>query len=178
MLPQMAQAAQANKLTSIYTLLRRGLMMKGDSEFAKAMITFDPKKATNDFMDYLSLATVEDLRQLNQSTINLHTCLVIFRHFLNYPVSTSHPKYSHLFIYSVSRNQVLKEMANLVLERQLPQYREQMAFTLARLPVWIQVAYVEGIRENLNTNVNLFLAKLKTVTAHKEVLEEIDDLKD
>ena len=52
-----------------------------------------------------------------------------------------------------------------------------MAMTLAGLPVWIQLAFVEGVRERLTPNIGVFLNQLQQVTAHKEVLEEISALK-
>ena len=47
MIPQMANAVRANRLKGEYTLLRQGLLAKGDEEFAVAMIALDPK-ATSD----------------------------------------------------------------------------------------------------------------------------------
>ncbi|MBF0440912.1 MAG: hypothetical protein HQK54_03320 [Oligoflexales bacterium] len=176
LIPEMAQAVQVNMIRSEYSLLKQGLMKQRGSEFAKAMMILEPEKASEDFMDYLALATIEDLRQLNQSTVDLHTTLVIFRHFMSHPVSLTNPKYSHLFLYAISRNQTLAEMAHIVIEKQIPQYRNQMALILSTLPVWIQVAYVEGVKDKMNSNVNLFLAQLRDKTSFKEVVEEINSI--
>ena len=174
LIPEMAQAVQANQIRSVYTLLRQGLMSLGAEDFAKAMIDIEPDKATFDFMTYLAQATIEDLRQLNQDSVNLYSCMAIFRFYLNHPLPFAHPNFNQVFFYAVSRNQMLAEMAQAVLEKQLAGNRNQLAFSLARLPVWIQVAYVEGNKANPNPNVSLFLDELKRQTAHKEVVEEID----
>ena len=177
LVPEMAQAVMANRLSGVYSLLREGLMTTGDADFAKAMIQFYPRQASQDFMTYLAHASIEDLRQLNQKMVNVHSCFIILNHFQRYPVAVTHPHYSHLFLYAVSRNQALREMTNKVLEKQYPQNKEQMAMTLAQLPVWIQIAFVEGVRERMTPNIGIFLNQLQQVTAHKEVLEEISALK-
>lgn len=176
LIPQMAQAIQVNRLRSAFTLLRQGLLSTGDEAFAKAMITLDPARASNDFMDYLSLAPVEELRQLTQKTVNMYTCMVALRHLMNYPVSTNHPKYDQLFLYAVSRNNALAELANMVLNNSFPRHRESMAVILARLPAWIQIAYLEYARRNMSPEVSQFLAALKMVSAQSQVLEEIGEI--
>jgi hypothetical protein len=170
----MALAVQANQIRSVYTLLRQGLLMQGSEEYAKAMIDLAPEKASNDFMAYLAQATIEDLRQLNQQSVNLYACVTIFRFYLTHTLPVNHPGFSHLYLYAVSRNQMLAEMAQAVLEKQLGGSREQLVYALARMPVWIQVAYIEGTRMNPNPNVSLFLDDLKKLSAHKEVIEEIE----
>ena len=72
LIPQMANAVRANRLRGAYTLMRQGLMAKGDEEFALAMITLEPKRSSNDFLDYLALAPAEELRQLTLSSVNLY----------------------------------------------------------------------------------------------------------
>lgn len=174
LLPEMAEAVQTNRVKSVYTLLRQGLMQDGSEPFARAMITLDPDRASSDFFDYLAKATIEDLRQLNQKSINSLTCFIILNHFSTHGVDLDHPKFEMLFFYAVSRNQALAQLANSVLEKQMAFTRENLAYTLARLPIWLQMAYVEGARANPNPNVGLFLGDLKKLTAHKEVVEEID----
>ena len=176
LIPEMAQAASANNLTSIYTLLREGLMSNGSEEFAKAMIQLNPVSAQQDFMDYLALASVDDLRQLNQSSINLYTGLVILRFYLNYGIPLNHPKFEHIFLYSVSRNQALSELANAVVEKQISSHKELLVYSLARLPSWIQIAYVERARRNYSANLGVLLGGLKKHTSHKEVVDEIESL--
>ena len=67
--PQMAEAVAANDLRSAYTVVRQGLFTSHDSAFVKAMIAIDARRAIGDFMDYLALAPIEELRQLNLRTI-------------------------------------------------------------------------------------------------------------
>ena len=62
------------------------------------MAHLNPLSAANDFLDYLSLAPVEELRQLAQKTINLYTAQVAFKHFIRYPISINHPKSQILFL--------------------------------------------------------------------------------
>lgn len=174
LLPEMAEAVQSNRVKSVYTLLRQGLMQDGSESFARAMITLEPDRASSDFFDYLAKATIEDLRQLNQKSVNALTCYIILNHFGTHGVDLDHPKFEMLFFYAVSRNQALAQLANGVLEKQMAFTRENMAYTLARLPIWLQMAYVEGARANPNPNVGLFLGDLKKLTAHKEVVEEIE----
>jgi hypothetical protein len=177
LIPDMAAAVRANSLTSVYSLLRMGLVQTGDQEFARTMIQFYPRQSSYDFMDYLALAPVEDLRQLTQKSINSQSAFVILTHFLTYPPVVNHPRYSHLFLYAISRNQALRDLANRILDAQTPQNKEQMALKLAQLPVWIQVAYVEGIRDQLTPNIRTFLTQLQQSTAHQEVLDEISSLR-
>ena len=177
LVPEMAQAVMANKVSGVYSLLREGLMATGDPDFVRAMIQFYPRQASQDFMNYLAQASIEDLRQLNQKMVNIHSCFIILNHFARYPVPVTHPRFSHLFLYAVSRNQALRELTNKVLEKQYPLSKEQMAMTLAQLPVWIQIAFVEGVRDRMTPNIGVFLNQLQQVTAHKEVLEEISALK-
>jgi hypothetical protein len=177
LIPEMARAVAVNDLKSVYTLVREGLMLTGNDDFAKAMIEFDGKQASQDFGYYLAKATLDDLRQLNQQTVNMYTCLVIFRHFLNEPMAMSHPDYDSLFLYAVSRNQVLAEMANLVIERQMSHSRAALALMLARQKMEVQLAFIEANRRAPSPQVGLFLRELKRITAHKEVVEEIDTVR-
>lgn len=171
---EMADAALANQLRSLYSVLRQGLMATGEQSFARAMAAFEPEQAASDFINYLALADMEDLRQLNQKSVNFQTCMVIFNHLNRNPLVVNHPRVEVLFMYAVSRNQALAEIANVVLEKNFAYHREALASTLARLPVWVQVAYVEGSRKQTDSNVPLFLDQLKRVSAHKEVIEEIE----
>ena len=173
LLPEMALAAKANRLSATYSLLKMGLMKKGGVEFVEAMNHISPSRSSNDFMDYLALATIEDLRQMNQKTIDLQTCLAILKVLVEKGVPLGHPKFEHLFLYAVSRNAALAELASAALEKYMPLERGQLAFTLARLPVWVQLAYVESTRDRMNATIGLFLGELKIVTAHREVIEEI-----
>lgn len=175
--PEMAMAAKENNLTGVYSILVNGLMTKGSSEFADAMIALNPQKAKYDTINYLAQATVEDLRQMNQKTVDMHTCIKILTFLNEYGVPLEHPRFEHLFLYAVSRNPAFAELASSVLKNYIKSSRDHLAYTLARLPVWIQVAFVESTREKMNANIGLFLSELKQVTAHQEVIEEINSIK-
>ena len=177
LIPEMARAVAVNNIKSVYTLVREGLMLTGSDDFAKAMVEFDGKLASKDFGFYLAKATLDDLRQLNQQTVNMYTCLVIFRHLLSEPLALSHPHFDALFLYAVSRNQMLAEMANLVIERQMAKFRSALALMLARQKMEVQIAFIEANRRTPSPQVGLFLRELKRITAHKEVVEEIDTVR-
>ena len=175
-IPQMAQAVAANGMASAYKVLKRGLTQTGDDAFAKAMIALNPTQASADFLDYIALAPIEDLRQLNQNSVNVMTSYVVLNHMAAVHPPLDHPKYEHLFFFAVSRNQGLAELARIVLEDGYANDRARLAFTLARLPSWIQVAFVEGVRRNLNPNVRGFLAELRKLTVQDDVLEELKNI--
>lgn len=177
LLPEMAEAVQANQVKTVYTLIRQGLMSNGAEVFARTMIVLNSDRSSYDFMDYLAKGSIEDLRQLNQKTVNALTCYVILNHFLSHGVALDHPRFEMLFYYAVSRNQAMSQLAGAVLEKHMAYSRENLAYALARLPIWLQMAYVEGSRTNPNPNVGLFLGDLKKLTAHREVVEEIDSLR-
>jgi hypothetical protein len=177
LIPQMANAIQANQVKTAYSLVRQGLMKSGEEAFAKAMIALHPKQASNDFLDYLGTASIEDLRQLNQNTVNLYTCMVVMRHMLAFPPSMNHPNFQQLFLYSVSRNKSLSDLANMALESYLPQYRKSLAFILSQLPEFIQVAYVENARAAMTPTVSRLLSELKEISSHDDVVEEIREAK-
>ena len=173
---QMASAVAANNLASSYKVLQRGLNQTGDDAFAKAMIAINPTQASSDFLAYLAMAPVEDLRQLNQQSVNVMTCYVILNHMRSVQPPTDHPQYEHLFLFAVSRNQGLAELARAVLEEGYTKDRARLAFVLARLPSWIQVSFVEGVRRSLNSNTRGFLAELRKLTVQDDVLEELKNI--
>lgn len=175
-IPEMAKAVSANRLASSYRVLKQGLMTTGDDAFASAMIALNPSEASKDFLDYLSLAPIEDLRQLNQQEVNMMTCLVILRHLTVVPPPVNHAKYENIFLYAVSRNNGLAEMARSVLEVGFQRDKSRHAFILARLPAWIQVAYVEGVKPNMNSNIRGFLSELRKITVQDDVLEELKNI--
>lgn len=176
LLPQMASAVQANRLTSAYTMLRYGLMEKGDDSYAKAMISIAPSRAGEDFLPYLAKASIEELRQLNQTSVNVYTCLVILRYFTVNPVPVAHRDFPQIFLYSVSRNQGLAEVAAMVLDNLMPQYKEILVTTLVQQPAWIQMAFVEDAKRRKTPNLAFFLSELKDLTVHEEVSQEIEEL--
>ncbi len=172
--PDMAKALQENDMKKDYTFLERGLALQGAPEYATAMLAIDPKSATPAFLNYLMRADLEDLRQLNQKSINVYTCTVIFRFLIENPLPISHPGVASLFLFAVSRNRGLADMANAVLEKQIPEHRASFAIILARLPVPVQVAFIENSQREMTANLRLLLHDLKDVAQNKEVIEELN----
>jgi len=176
LIPGTARAIMANKLTKSYTVVRQGLLMKGHEAFAEAMISLNPKAASSDFLDYLALAPPEELRQLTLSSVNLYTCMVILQHLAKVQAPISHPRIENLFFYSVSRANGLAELAQSAIERYLPRNKEHLAYNLTKLPVWVQIAYLENARRRMNPKVGILLAELKKVSSQRDVIEEIDEV--
>ncbi len=172
--PEMAKAIQENNLKSAYSFLVRGLMLQGNPDYASAMLELDPSKAISPFLDYLTKADLEDLRQLNQKSVDAYTCTVIFRFLAENPLPVNHPGVSQLFLFAVSRNRALAEMAYAVLEKQIPENREALATLLARTPTQVQLAFIESSQQELSANVRLLLDDLKDLAQQKEVLEELN----
>ena len=177
MIPQMANAVRANHLGSAYTLMRVGLMAKGDEEFAQAMIHLDPQRASDDFLIYLAIPTAEELRQLSLSSINLYTSVVILRHLKAHPPTAGVTGFDHLFYFAVSRNLTLAEQAQSVLEQYIPQRTELLAQALAKMPGWVQIAYLESVRRHMSAKQGMLLSELQKTTAESDVVQEIKELK-
>ncbi|SMF33966.1 hypothetical protein [Pseudobacteriovorax antillogorgiicola] len=175
--PELATAVRENEVHSVFSVLQLGLLTKGNDEFAKAMVALNPDDSSVPFMDYLGLATIEDLRQINQSTVDVYTCLVILRHFMTNPLPLGHPNLGQLFSFAVSRNPALSDMARGVIEQQMPTFKEQMVYSLAALPLEVQIAFVEGARRNPSSNFRMLLGQLKLVTRYHQVVEEIESIK-
>ncbi|MCX6129672.1 MAG: hypothetical protein NTX25_11500 [Proteobacteria bacterium] len=174
LLTEMAGAIQENSIKSAYSFLILGLMQQGAPEFANAMLALDPSKAASPFVDYLNRADLDDLRQLNQKSVNLLTCTVIFRFFSDNSLPLNHPGIGQIFQFAVSRNRALAEMAFAVLEKSLPENRLALAALLARQPVQVQVAFIENSQRDLTSNLRLFLTDMKDVVQSKEVMEELN----
>lgn len=177
LIPAMASAVQSNRLTSAYSLVRRGLMLKGNEDFAQAMVTLNPEQATNDFLDYLSLCPPEELRQLTVSTINVLSATIAFGHMMKFPPRVSDSRVETLFYYAISRNPGINEAANLVIDRMTEKNQSAMAITLARMPLWTQVAYIEASRRNLSSTKRVFLGELRRVSSQSEIVDELTDIK-
>ncbi len=176
LIPQMAIAVQANGMKSAYTLVRQGLMTSGQEAFALSMARLDPQRASADFLDYLALATPEDLRQLTQNSVNIYTCLIALKHIQNHPAPLSHVHAEHLVYYAVSRNNALSDLAQMALESYLPLERSQMAIMMSRMPQWVQLAYVESVRRKKSSSVTLLLGELKKISSSTDVIEEVDEV--
>lgn len=176
LVPQMANAVRANRLSSSYTVVRQGLMTLGSEEFALAMAALDPRRSSDDFLKYLALVPPEELRQLTLSSVNLYTCVAILKHMRRYPPAVGAANFENLYFYSVSRNTGLAELAQEVLESFLPHQSEILAQMLAKHPVWVQMAYLESSRRRMNPKVGLLLGDLKEYTPEKDVANEIKDI--
>ena len=175
--PEFARAVQENEVNSVFSLLRMGLMENKGDDFAKAMLALNSRAVAEPFMDYLGTASVEDLRQMNQTTVDVYTCLVILRHFMANSLPVGHPDVGRLFVYAVSRNSALADMAREVIDQQLPQFKEQLTFALAKQPMKVQIAFVEGVRRSPGSNFRILLGQLRGVTRYSQVVEEIDTIK-
>ena len=176
-IPAMADAVASNRLVESYSVVREGLLFGDDIAFARAMIALKPQQASTDFLEYLAKAPIEELRQLSLKSVDVYTCTLILEHLASYPPPASHPRMEVLFLYAISRNNALGEMARDVLEKYLPQYSEAFAFTLSRLPSWMQIAFVERSSKRMTPVISIFLNDLKKVTADKDVVDEISELK-
>ncbi len=177
LVPEFAATVRKNQISSLFSLLRIGLLSDGGDEFAKAMADLNPSLAAAPFFDYLGKAELQDLRQINQSQVDPYTCLVIMRYFAVNALPISHPKLSHLFLYAVSRNPALSEMAKTVLDFQIPRAKEHLVYSLATLPIEVQIAFIEGTRRNPTANFKILLTELKKTTRFEQVVEEIDAIK-
>ena len=172
--PEMAIAIQENNLKSAFTFLIRGLLKDGQPEYANAMLALDPVRAAGPFVDYLGKADLDDLRQLSQENINIYTCTIIFRYLLDNPLPINHPSISQLFLFAVSRNRAVADMANSVLEKHIPEHRIALSIILSRMPVQVQMAFVEGSQREMTANLRLFLNDFKDAAQQKEVIEELN----
>ncbi len=177
LIPAMAAAAQANRMTSAYSLVRRGLMTKNFEDFAQAMAALNPEQATTDFLEYLSLCPPEELRQLTVSSINIFAANVALNHMLKFPPSVSNANIDVLFSYAISRNPGLSDLASTIVENISQKNPGAMALALSRMPVWSQVAFIEGSRRSMTPGKRLFLGELKRVSAEADVVDELGDIK-
>lgn len=171
-----ARAIDLNQVTSVYSILYQGLLLKNDEAFARVMYKFSPARASYDFLTYMSQAEFSELRQIHFSSVDASTCLYMLKVMQDTPPEINHPGFSNLFNYAVSRNRSIAEAANELIMLYVPDYNDQVAFTLATLPTEVQLAFVENARRKQTPLVNLFLKKLKTMTARDAVREELDTI--
>jgi hypothetical protein len=175
--PAMAVAVQENRMTTAYSVVRRGLFLTNQEEFAQAMATLNPEQASADLLDYLAICPPEELRQLTQSSINIFAATVALNHMLKFPPSIAHSRLETVFYYAISRNPGLSDLALSLVDVLVDKNQSAMALTLSRMPVWTQVAFIEGARRNLTASKRVFLSELKKVTAQNEIIEELGDVK-
>ena len=175
--PQMAEAIANNEISESYTVVLEGLYSTHDIHFAKALINLDSKRASDDFLQYLSLVNGEDLRQLTIAKLNPLTCALILEHMISNPVDVSHPNFSQLFLFAASRNLGLAQLARQVIQHHLPQNTQRVAMKLSRMPTWVQVSYINSVSKNMAPIIKVLLSDLKKVSAKFEVIDEIDMIK-
>jgi hypothetical protein len=177
LIPAMAAAAQANRMTSAYSLVRRGLMTKNLEDFAQAMAALNPEQATLDFLDYLALCPPEELRQMTVSSINIFAATVALNHMVKFPPSTTISSIDVLFNYAISRNPGLSDLSMTIVENIADKNPVAIALALSRMPVWTQIAFIEGSRRNMTSTKRVFLGELKRVSAQADVVDELGDIK-
>lgn len=175
--PAMAVAVQANRMTTAYSVVRRGLFVTNQEEFAQAMATLNPEQASADFLDYMAICPPEELRQLTLSSINIFAATVALNHLLKFPPSITHPRVETIFYFAISRNPGLSDLALNLVDTLAEKNQAAMALMLSRLPVWTQVAFIEGARRNLTASKRVFLSELRKVTAQSEIIDELGDVK-
>lgn len=174
--PEFAEAIGARQLRNYYSLVRQGLMETGLDAFATSLIRLNPKAASSDFLVYLSSIPVEDLRQMSQESMKPETVVVIFDHLGAFTPSPSNSMSSYLFVYTISRNMLISEKAQEILEKMMRTDAMTMAIYLARMDEWIQTAFVETARKNLNPTLKSFLMQLKEYTPHQYVVADISSI--
>lgn len=177
LVPEMANAVVTHNLKSVYTLVRLGLFQTGKEEFAAALSKLNPEEASNDLMGYLALAPANELRQMTLASVNVYTCIMALKHLQKNPVPLSHPGFKNLFLFTVSRNPVLAESAQKVLDNYLPEHKDHLAFMLSRFDPWVQIAYLESAKRKMTPKVGLLINELKGVTAQREIIEEINEIR-
>jgi hypothetical protein len=176
-LAEMAVALAANQMGSSYSVIREAFYEMGDVEYARAMANLEPKKASSDFMPYLQQAPIEELRQLNFESVSPITCTLIFEHFAAYPPEISNTVIETLVNYSISRNNAVADMARDVLEGYIDRDARFTALVMARMPSWIQVAFVERSQRQMTPVVARLLDELAIATPHKDVASEISEIR-
>lgn len=176
-IPQMANAVAANRLKSVYSIIRKGLIDTNEITFAQTMIHLDPHRASEDFLTYLAGSPVEELRQLTLKTLNPYTVVVALQHLQSHPAEIDHKDFNYLYFFAVSRNNVIAELAREVLENYLPKYRVALAAKLNKLPVWVQVSFIENSKHDMTAALGSFFRELKKYSVNRAVLDEINSVK-
>ncbi len=176
LIPAMATAVQANNMKTAYSVAKQGLLSTNHEAFASAMIALNPEKSSDDLLEYLSLCPPEELRQLTITSIGVFAATISLQHMLKYPPNQNQSLIETIFYYAVSRNSGLSDLAVTLVEELAIKNPVGMAMSLARMPVWVQIAYIEGSRRNMSAAKRNFLTELKRVVAQSEVLEELGEI--
>lgn len=177
-IPELAKAIAANDVKSSYSILKSGLMETGDIEFAKAMVYMKKKGSSREFLEYLIQASPEELRQLSIKKVNPLTATYILKHMKSFPPSISSTMFSYLFYYSVSRYPAFSELTFEIFDRYASDSDQvYISALLARMPKWVQIAFVENTRRNMNITRKRILIGLKNSSALPDVIDEISNLR-
>jgi len=173
LITEMAQAVRIHRVTSVYTILKMGLMRTGELSFAQALAQLKPIEASPIFLNYLRLAPLEELRQRTLSQVNSFTCAEILSHLEKYPVPSNSTDLKKIFEFAVSRNLILSSRARAVVDAWVPVMAEVLSEELARSELFIQMAFIEGSKREPTRNINSLLERLKMTTTYAEVLDEL-----
>ncbi len=175
--PLIAEAVQANRMISSYSVMKQNLMTSGNESFARAMASLNPRQASKDFLGYLNLANYEELRQLHLTQVDAMTCGFIFNHLTMFYAPIEDPNFVALFLYATSRNKMLSDAAEKALEPLVKRHRHYLASLLARMPPTVQISFVDSARHNLSPVKKLFLRDFRRITANEDVHFEVDSLR-
>lgn len=176
LLPQMATAVQSNRMVSAYTLVRRGLLTKGNEEYASAMAVLDPERASFDFIDYLALCPPEELRQMTVTSINVYAATIALQHLIKLAPPEGHPRIEIVFYYAISRNPGLSELGTSLADVLAMKDQRGTAIAMTRIPTWAQIAFIESARRTMNPTRRVFLSELKKISPQAEVAEELSEI--
>lgn len=170
---EMADVVRLWKITSVYDVVKLGLLSKGDPGFALAMAQLKPKQASKDFLDYLALVPDSDLRQLSMASIQDLTASQILNHLDHHPPNISHRHVSKLFAFAASRQMNLRQLALSIVDKIVPTAPPTMSYLLSRQPKWVQQTIIEEARRSMTAHRKLLLTGLSEITPDKDIREEI-----
>lgn len=174
--PELAHALSNNRLTQNYSVARHALFATNQPEFARAMSLLGAAKASNDLLTYLAQANVEEIRQLNMSTIDVLAAIQVLEHLGAYPVDISHPNFEHILFCAISRNTVLSALARKVIDSYLPDHRTYLAMLIAKQARWVQLAFIESSRRRLTPVLSLLLNEVVQYSGYTDVEREVGNI--
>ena len=173
LVPEMADVVRLWKVTTVYDVVKLGLLSKGDPGFALAMAHLKPKQASDDFLNYLALVPDSDLRQLSMASIQDLTASQILNHLHHHPPNIAHRHISKLFVFAASRQMNLRQVALSIVDKIVPTAPPTMSYLLSRQPKWVQQTIIEEARRAMTAQRKLLLTGLSELTPDKDILEEI-----
>ncbi len=113
---------------------------------------------------------------MSVSSVNIFAATIALNHMIKYQPNVAHEQIETIFYYAISRNPGLSDIASGLIESIMVKNQSAMAVTLARMPVWAQIAFIESSRRNLTASKRVFLSELKRVTAQREVVDELGEI--